>query len=90
MRIRLTKSAASDLEFIHRFIEADNPTAATATVLRVLSAIEGIVEFPNIGRPGRVHGSRELVVSQTPFIAVYRLRANTIWVLRVLHGSQKW
>jgi toxin ParE1/3/4 len=59
-------------------------------VLRVLEAIEGLAEFPNVGRPGRVPGTRELVVSGTPFIAVYKVEANILWVARVLHGAQRW
>lgn len=68
----------------------DNPGAAINTVLRVLEAVEGLAEHPNIGRPGRVPGTRELVVSGTPYIAIYRVRTNTVWVLRVLHGARRW
>jgi len=71
------------------FIGGDNPAAAVSTVLRVLDAIEGLVKFPNIGRPGRVPGTRELVVSGTPFIAIYRVDSNVLWVLRVLHGARR-
>lgn len=90
MRIRLTKHAVADLEGVSAFIAQDNPRAAAHTVLRVLEAIEGLVQLPNIGRPGRVAGTRELVVSGTPFVAIYKVRSNTVWVLRVLHGAQRW
>lgn len=43
-----------------------------------------------MGRPGRKQGTRELVISRTPFIVVYRLKAKRIELLRVLHGSQQW
>jgi plasmid stabilization system protein ParE len=59
-------------------------------VLRILDAIEGLVEFPNIGRPGRVHGTRELVVNRTPFIVPYKVSNNVIWILRVLHATRRW
>lgn len=90
MRIRLTELAARDLEAIETFIGSDNPPAALRTVLGVLHAIEGLVDLPNLGRAGRVPGTRELVVSGTPFIAVYRVRAKVLWVLRVLHGARRW
>ena len=90
MQIRLTPSATADLEAIEAYIAEDNPTAAVQTVLRVLEAIEGLAEFPNVGRPGRVFGTRELVIGGTPFIAVYRVEANTLWVARVLHGARRW
>ena len=90
MQIRLTRSATRDLDAIEAYIAEDNPSAAVRTVLRVLEAIEGLAEFPNVGRPGRVPGTRELVVSGTPFIAVYKVEANILWVARVLHGAQRW
>lgn len=90
MIVRLTRAAEADLESLASFISQENPAAAATTVLRVLDAVDALVEFPNIGRPGRVPGTRELVVSRTPFIAVYRVEANVLWVLRVLHGAQRW
>jgi toxin ParE1/3/4 len=75
---------------VEEYIEKDNPPAAINTVLRVLDAIETLLEYPNIGRAGRVPSTRELVVNQTPFIVIYKVANNIIWVLRVLHGSQRW
>ena len=43
-----------------------------------------------MGRAGRVKGTRELVISKTPYIAVYRIIAEAIVVLRILHGAQQW
>ena len=90
MKIRLTSHAVRDLEAVDDYIRRENPEAAVKTVLRVLDAIEALVEFPNVGRPGRVPGTRELVVSRTPFIVPYRVARNEIWVLRVLHASRCW
>ncbi len=90
MRIRLTEPAIRDLDSIEEYIGKDSPRAAAKMVLRVLEAIEGLRQFPHIGRPGRVSGTRELVVSRTPYVAVYAVRDDALWVLRVLHGAQKW
>ena len=90
MRILLTDPAIQDLDSIEAYVAEDNPEAAVQSVLRVLEAVEGLAEHPNIGRPGRISGTRELVVSKTPYIAVYRVRTNTVWVLRVLHGARRW
>lgn len=90
MRTLLTDPAVGDLDSIEAHVARDNPGAAINTVLRVLEAVEGLAEHPNIGRPGRVPGTRELVVSGTPYIAIYRVRTNTVWVLRVLHGARRW
>jgi toxin ParE1/3/4 len=46
--------------------------------------------FPNVGRPGRRPGTRELVIGGTPYVAVYRVRKSNVEILRLLHGAQKW
>ena len=67
-------------------IAQDSPKSAIEQGDRIESQIEILGARPEIGRKGRVSGTRELVVSRTPFIVVYRLRAERIGILRVLHG----
>ena len=43
-----------------------------------------------MGRPGRIEGTRELVISRTPYIAAYRIAGDTVRILRLLHGAQQW
>jgi toxin ParE1/3/4 len=43
-----------------------------------------------MGRPGRVTGTRELVVDGTPYILPYRVRNRVVQILRVLHGARRW
>jgi len=45
---------------------------------------------PQIGRPGRVVGTRELVVPDTPYISPYRIRHDRLELIAVFHGRQKW
>jgi toxin ParE1/3/4 len=90
LQIRFTKPSERDLSSIEEYISQENPAAAIRTVLRILNAIEGLAMFPDMGRPGRVLGTRELVISGTPYIAVYKVRDYTIWILRVLHGRMRW
>lgn len=68
----------------------DNPSAAERMAERVREAVEYLLEYPNMGKPGRVSGTRELVVSGTPFIVVYRVAVLTIQILRILHHARKW
>jgi plasmid stabilization system protein ParE len=49
-----------------------------------------LTDYPEIGRAGRKADTRELVLSGLPYIAIYRLREQTVEVLRILHGAQKW
>jgi toxin ParE1/3/4 len=57
---------------------------------RILRAVELLVEQPEMGRIGRVPDTREFVITDTPYIAAYQIVADTLVILRVLHGAQRW
>ena len=57
---------------------------------RVREAVEYLLDHPNLGRGGRLRATRELVVTGTPFIVIYRVRLDTVQILRVLHHARKW
>ena len=88
MTIRWTGTALRDLESLHAYIGQDNPDAAASTVERILTAIDALTRYPEIGRRGRVSGTRELVVA--PFVVVYRPRRDLIELIAVLHGARRW
>jgi toxin ParE1/3/4 len=91
MNIVWSPEAFDDLAALHAYIAEDAPAVAQRTVMRVVNAVEQLlVEHPAIGRPGRVPGTRELVIAGTPFIVPYRVRGNTLQVLRVYHGARRW
>jgi toxin ParE1/3/4 len=90
MRLEWTVRAIEDLREAGEYIAADNIVAARRMADRVQEAVEYLIDQPNIGRPGRLHNTRELVVSGTPFIAVYRVHGAAVQVLRLLHHSRKW
>jgi addiction module RelE/StbE family toxin len=90
MHLQWTLKAVGDLREAGRYIAEDNAPAAEKMAERVREAVEFLREHPNMGRPGRVPHTRELVFSGTPFIAVYWVRGNAVQVLRVLHHSRKW
>jgi toxin ParE1/3/4 len=82
------KRAVADLARARGHIARDNPAAAQRVAERVKEAVARLEAFPGIGRQGRVPGTRELVVSGTPFVIPYRVRENTVEILRVLHGAR--
>jgi toxin ParE1/3/4 len=82
--------AMADREAIFDYIEADSPRAAVSIDDRIEARVEGLARFPEMGRPGRIEGTRELVISGTPYIAAYRIVGDTVRILRVLHGAQQW
>lgn len=92
MKVHWTERAEIDRDSQEAFISKDNPRAALDQIDRVMARVAALAEHPEQGRPGRRRGTRELVVTGTPFLVVYRLRARSarIEILRVLHGAQQW
>lgn len=88
MDIRWTTEASSNLEQISLRIAEDKPEAALKTAAAIFERIEQLVSFPRRGRIGREDGTRELVLSPLPYIAVYRVRESTIEILHIWHGAQ--
>ena len=82
--------AVKDLAEIRSYISSDNPAAARKVADRIKQSVSQLGEMPQIGRVGRVFGTRELIISPTPYIVAYRVRKNKVEILRVLHGAQKW
>jgi toxin ParE1/3/4 len=82
--------AITHLVELRAYIARENPAAAARVAETLLAAVERLAEVPNLGRPGRVSGTRELVVPGTPYVIPYRLRADRLEVLAVFHGRQKW
>lgn len=90
MKVVWTRLALSDLNSAYDYIAVENPSAAARVVEKIEKALTALSRHPEIGRPGRVEGSRELVVSGTPFIAPYRVKAKRIEILAFIHGSRRW
>ena len=82
--------ALDDLRLVQTYIARENPSAAKRVVQRVVQAVHSLSKLPHMGRPGRVVGTREQMVLDTPFIVPYRVEKDRLEVLRVLHGAQKW
>ena len=91
MGVRWTAPAARDLTQICDHIQEHNSrTTARRVALSIYDRVAALVEFPEQGRPGRKAGTRELIFSGLPYLAVYRLRGDGVEILRILHGAQDW
>lgn len=90
MRVRWLRRALENLDEEAQYIARDNPEAAARTVERILASVERIAIHPALGRPGRVPGTRELVIVGTPYLVPYRVSGDTVQILRVFHGARKW
>ena len=79
MNVAWSPEAVEDLASLNTYIAEENPGAAREIVLQILRAIEQVLpDNPYVGRPGRVPGTRELVVPRTPYIVPYRVQQETI------------
>jgi toxin ParE1/3/4 len=90
MQIEWTRPALDDLREAGAFIAADNPPAAVRMAARVREAVESLADLPNVGRPGRLLTTRELVVTGTPFLVIYRVHLGALQILRLLHHARRW
>ena len=91
MNIVWSPEAIEDLVSLRAYIAEDNPAAARRVVLHLIRSVEQLLpDNPQIGRPGRVPGTRELVIPRTPYIVPYRLQRNAIQILRVYHAARRW
>lgn len=90
MRIRWTRPALADLAAIGDFIARDNLPAAQRTVIRLVASVDKFRDHANLGRPGRLTGTRELVVVGTPYVIPYRVLGHDVQILAVFHGARRW
>ncbi|BCH20730.1 type II toxin-antitoxin system RelE/ParE family toxin [Mesorhizobium sp. L-8-3] len=90
MKLVWAQFAVTDRVRIFGHIEADNARAAVRVDEQIARAVRRLLDFPESGRPGRVAGTREMVVPRTPYIAAYVVTSDRIRILRVLHGAQIW
>ena len=89
MRVRWLRTALRNLDDEASYIAADDSAAAQLVVKRVLTAVAMLAKQPGLGRPGRVPGTRELIVAKTRYIVPYRVQGETVEVLRVFHTSRR-
>jgi len=90
MRIRWLRAALRILQQETEYIAQEDPAVALRVVGRIGDAVHYLEDHPSMGRAGRVPGTRELVVSGTPYIVPYRVRGQDIEILRVFHAARKW
>jgi toxin ParE1/3/4 len=91
MTIVWSPEAIQDLISLRAYIAEESPAGARRVVLRILHNVEHLLpDNPHIGRPGRVPGTRELVIARTPYIVPYRVLGEAIQILRVYHGARRW
>ncbi|MGV1761511.1 type II toxin-antitoxin system mRNA interferase toxin, RelE/StbE family [Rhizobium sp. P44RR-XXIV] len=89
MKLAWTPEARADRRAIFSYIEAENASAAIALDELFAKRSTQLITHPMTGRPGRVSGTRELVVHRN-YLLVYDLADETVRIIRILHAAQQW
>ena len=91
MHVRWLRKALQNLDEQAEYIAKEDPAAAKQTVQRIVQAINLLADNPALGHPGRIHGTRELVIPNTRYVVPYRVkpRLQRIEILRVFHASRR-
>lgn len=71
------------------YIAREDPDSARKIYAHIRKSVVELAKHPEIGRPGRVFGTRELVIEKYPYLVPYRIQANELQILRVFHTSQR-
>ncbi len=90
MHIKWLSLALVDLDSIEAYIAQESLDAAVRVVLQVIESVELLQNQPNLGRIGRVDGTRELILTDTPYTVAYRVKNSSLEILRILHQSRQW
>jgi toxin ParE1/3/4 len=90
MRLTWALLAKQRVLEIRAEIAKDNEAAAARTIGKIRAAAKRLEAHPHSGRPGRIAGTRELVVPGTPYIIPYEVRNDRVEILSVVHGKQRW
>ena len=90
MKIVWTPRAQRNLRDAARYLTQFNPHAALAMVRTIRAAPRQLLHHPASGRPGRLEGTREFVITGTSYILPYRVHRDAIEILAVIHTSRQW
>ena len=90
MKFIWSRDAGRDRDSIFDQIAPESFSAAVSNDERIAAVEAQLTRFPHSGRPGRVPGTRELVINRTPYIAVYAISDGVLTVVNLIHGAQQW
>lgn len=90
MKVVWSATAQHELARATAYIGSHNPAAAEKVEARLRTAVEHLLEFPRAGRIGRKIGTREVVITEYPYVIRYRVSAEHVQILRIFHTSTNW
>ncbi|MFM5887519.1 MAG: type II toxin-antitoxin system RelE/ParE family toxin [Dolichospermum sp.] len=90
MQVKWLRRALRNLEQARNYVFQENPTAAQELIIKIQNAANQLQNYPFMGKNGRVEGTRELIISNSPYILIYRVKEESVEVLRILHTSKRY
>ena len=90
MQVKWLRNAANNLNDATEYLAEENPKVAREFFIHVIESVNKLAQYPELGRAGRVAGTRELVIVGYPYIAPYRIKDRNVEILRVFHTSRIW
>ena len=90
MNIYWTEEAKADLHHWLDYMELRNPVAGERVAMEVIDAVESLKENPLMGRVGKVHNTRELILPDNPLKVIYRAEEGLVSILFIPHQRQRW
>lgn len=90
MQVKWLRRALENLDDEAAYLASDSPRIAAEFVGHLRDRVALLATQPNMGRPGRISGTRELVITRFPYILPYRVRNDSVEILRVFHTARKW
>ena len=90
MKVIWSRRAVRHLAELRAYIAKDSEQNAAIVAERILQSVNLLQTQPSMGRAGRVLGTRELVVPDTPFVIPYRVRNDRLELIAVFRGRRKW
>ena len=92
MLIRWSLAADNDLaEILAYFISIAEEESGKSVVSQLIKSASRLAQYPLSGRPGRLQGTREIILRKLPYILVYRIvSSELVEISRALHTSRLW
>lgn len=88
MRVVWTPEAEQDRADIWGYIAADSPSAAARMDQLFSDAVARLADFPNLGRTGKITGTRELIPHES-YRLVYQVEGENFWCIQLAGGRRQ-
>lgn len=90
MRVVWSEAAAKDLESIVRHIGIDSPEAARRVAKEIFATVMSLPSLPFRGRKREEDSAREIVFAPWPYVAVYEVLEDKLYIKAVRHTARDW